>query len=71
MCYFDVSSSLANVPTEEVIDIICKFVSDIVITLKLRLDEPYELLRLCVRNAQFLFNGTFYKQIDRAAIGSL
>ena len=28
------------------------------------------LIRLCVCNVQFLFNGTFYRQIDGVAMGS-
>ena len=70
MCSFDVSSLFTNVPTQEVIDIICKFVKDNGLTLKLPLKELSDLLHLCTRNVQFLFNGVFYKQIDGVAMGS-
>ena len=33
-------------------------------------DSVEKLLELCVSNVEFLFNGTYYRQVDGVAMGS-
>ena len=66
MLSFDVVSLLMNIPPEETIHIVCKCSSMTDIPrYKLR-----ELLVLCTKNVQFVFNGSFYRQVDGVAMGS-
>ena len=67
---FDVSSLFTNVPVSETIDIIIDEVKRAPGLCPIPPDSLRSLLLFCTHNVQFLFNGTYYRQIDGVAMGS-
>nr|CAH8822876.1 unnamed protein product [Trichobilharzia regenti] len=66
MVSFDVTSLFTMIPVNETIEIICQQ-SDL---LPLPESEFKRLLLMCTMDVQFLFDNTFYRQIDGVAMGS-
>ena len=67
----DVDSLFTNIPLDETIDIcINELYKNVDIVENLSKKEMKELLSLACKETLFLFDGTFYKQIDGVAMGS-
>lgn len=66
----DVQSLFTNVPLKHVTSIITDFVETNDIDLGIPSTELANLLTFCTTDVQFIFNGTFYRQIDGIAMGS-
>ena len=65
MVSFDVVSLFTNISPEETIDIVCTYSS----MTDIPRSQLRELLLLCTKNVQFVFNGSFYRQVDGVAMG--
>ena len=71
MASFDIDSLFTNVPLEETIDISIKKLFRRKKKYKGFTKENFKkLLSFAVKNSFFLFNGTYYEQIDGVAMGS-
>ena len=71
MASFDVTSLFTNIPLDETIKIIVdQLFSNSNNFEGFSRDEFVKLLNLAVKNCHFIFNGKFYDQIDRVAMGS-
>jgi hypothetical protein len=70
MASFDVTSLFTNVPLEESINFVVQCCERYSINLPISTTALKKLLLFCTQNVQFLFNGTFYRQIDGVAMGS-
>ena len=71
MASFDIESLFTNIPLKETID----FCVDIFFSNTTNIDEItkdyfHEFLSICMSESLVLFDGGFYKQIDRVAMGS-
>ena len=67
----DITSLYTNIPLKETLDLICnKIYADGETFHNMPKREFGKLLDLCCNNNHFIFNGTFYKQIDGVAMGS-
>ena len=64
MASLDVVSLFTNVPLSYTIGIIIRTVKERKIPLPISLDELENLIRLCVENVPFLFNGSMFRQVD-------
>ena len=65
----DVVSLFTNVPVNKCLDVISDCINQ---NVSINFDRGLllRLLTLCVSDVQFLFNGTFYRQVDGVAMGS-
>ncbi|VDP79739.1 unnamed protein product [Echinostoma caproni] len=63
---YDIASLFTNVPVTEAVEEVCEYASEI----GFEATELRALLKLCVRNVQFVFNGTIFRQINGVAMGS-
>ena len=70
MVSFDVESLFANIPLEECIDLVVNYISEGNPDLKLSESELRSLFTVATAQTHFLFNGSFYDQIDGVAMGS-
>jgi len=70
MVSFDVESLFTNIPLEECIDLAVNYISDGNPDLKLSKSELRSLFTVATAQIHFLFNGSFYDQIDGVAMGS-
>ena len=70
MLSLDVNSLFTNVPLLETVDYICKVIKDKQFEIGIPILSLKQLLLRCTMNAQFLFNGDYYRQIDGVAMGS-
>ena len=70
MVSFDVESLFTNIPLEECIDLAVNYISEGNPDLKLSKPELRSLLTVATAQTHFLFNGSFYDQIDGVAMGS-
>ena len=70
MTSLDVQSHFTNVPVNEVINIIYDYATENHLQLQLPPIDLCNMLSLCISNVQFLFDGTYYRQIDGVAMGS-
>jgi hypothetical protein len=66
----DVDSLFTNVPLQETINIICRYITEKGIDIGLPLTELERLLYLCTSNVQFNFQGQLYQQIDGIIMGT-
>ena len=66
----DVTSLFTNVPIDDTISVIIDHIKSKCLALPIPVDDLEKLLRLCTVNVQFMFDGTFYRQIDGVAMGS-
>ena len=67
---FDVESLFTNIPLEECIDLAVNYISEGNPDLKLTESELRSLFTVATAQTHFLFNGSFYDQIDGVAMGS-
>ena len=70
MVSFDVESLFTNIPLEECIDLAVNYISEGNPDLKLSKSELRSLFTVATAQTHFLFNGSFYDQIDGVAMGS-
>ena len=70
MVSFDVESLFTNIPLEECIDLAVNYISEGNPDLKLSESELRSLFTVATAQTHFLFNGSFYDQIDGVAMGS-
>ena len=72
MVSFDVESLFTNIPLEECIDQAVNYISEgnPDLTCKLTESELRSLFTVATAQTHFLFNGSFYDQIDGLAMGS-
>ena len=70
MVSFDVESLFTNIPLEECIDLAVNYISEGNPDLKLSESELRSLFTIATAQTHFLFNGSFYDQIDGVAMGS-
>ncbi|CAH8568118.1 unnamed protein product [Dicrocoelium dendriticum] len=70
MFSLDVVSLFTNVPLEETIDYLCDAVRLHHVDVGLSNERLKQLLLMCTRNVQFLFDGKIYRQKDGVAMGS-
>ncbi|CAL8069407.1 unnamed protein product [Calicophoron daubneyi] len=70
MISFDVTSLFTNVPVLETVEYICDYMLENNISVGVPTRKLKELLLRCTMNVQFLFNDTFYREIDGVAMGS-
>ena len=70
MVSFDVESLFTNIPLGECIDLAVNYISEGNPDLKLSKSELRSLLTIATAQTHFLFNGSFYDQIDGVAMGS-
>ena len=70
MVSFDVESLFTNIPLEECIDLAVNYISEGNPDLKLSKPELRSLFTVATAQTHFLFNGSFYDQIDGVAMGS-
>ena len=70
MVSFDVESLFTNIPLEECIDLAVNCISEGNPDLKLSKPELRSLFTVATAQTHFLFNGSFYDQIDGVAMGS-
>ena len=68
---FDVESLFTNIPLEEFIDLAVNYISEGNPDLKLTESELRSLFTVATAQTHFLFNSSFYDQIDGVAMGSL
>ena len=67
---FDVESLFTNIPLEECIDLAVKYILEGKPAIKLSDTELRDLFSVATAQTHFLFNGSFYDQIDGVAMGS-
>ena len=67
---FDVESLFTNIPLEECNDLAVNYISEGNPDLKLTESELRSLFTVATAQTHFLFNGSFYDQIDGVAMGS-
>ena len=67
---FDVTSLFTNVPINDTIDMIRQIIRDHNLQVGIPVDILCDLILLCVKNVQFIFDSQFYVQIDGVAMGS-
>ena len=67
---FDVESLFTNIPLEECIDLAVKYILEGNPDIKLSDTELRDLFSVATAQTHFLFNGSFYDQIDGVARGS-
>ena len=70
---FDVTLLFTNVPTDEAAEVIQRKLmeeGDLVEMTSLSLERITELLQLCLKSVYFSYNGGFYEQRQRVAMGS-
>ena len=70
MVSFDVESLFTNIPLGECIDLAVNYISKGNPDLKLSEPELRSLFTIATAQTHFLFNGSFYDQIDGVAMGS-
>ena len=70
MVSFDVESLFINIPLGECIDLAVNYISEGNPDLKLSKSELRSLFTVATAQTHFLFNGSFYDQIDGVAMGS-
>ena len=70
MVSFDVESLFTNIPLEKCIDLAVNYISEGNPDLKLTESELRSLFTAVTTQTHFLFNGTFYDQIDGVAMES-
>ena len=70
MVSFDVESLFTNIPLEECIDLAVNYISDGSPDIKLNKSELRSLFIGVTAQTHFIFNGSFYDQIDGVAMGS-
>ena len=72
MVSFDVESLFTNIPLEECIDLAVNYISEgnPDLTCKLTESELRSLFTVATAQTHFLFNGSFYNQIDGVAMQS-
>lgn len=66
----DVTSLFTSIPVEDCLRIIQETVMVNDISLSLEVNTVIELLRLCICDVEFLFNGQYFMQSDGIAMGS-
>ena len=66
----DIVSLYTSVPVDDCINVINGCIGDGGVDIRLDRDLLINLLKLCVKNVQFLFNKQYYPQIDGVAMGS-
>ena len=69
MVSFDVESLFTNIPLEECIDLAVNYISDGSPDIKLNKSELRSLFIGVTAQTHFIFNGSFYDQIDGVAMG--
>ena len=69
MVSFDVESLFTNIPLEECIDLAVNCISDGSPDIKLNKSELRSLFIGVTAQTHFIFNGSFYDQIDGVAMG--
>ena len=69
MVSFDVESLFINIPLEECIDLAVNYISDGSPDIKLNKSELRSLFIGVTAQTHFIFNGSFYDQIDGVAMG--
>lgn len=57
-------------PINEVTGIIVETTYNNVISWELPVFDDYKLIRLCTSDIPFVFNGTYYQQVDSVTMGS-
>jgi len=67
---FDVDSLFTNVPLDDVLDFLERKLSSFHQRIPIPVNYFIDLIRLCVTNNVFTFDGDFYKQIHGIAMGS-
>ena len=67
---FDVESLFTNIPLEECIDLAVNHISEGNPDIKLNKSEPRSLFTTATTQTHFIFNGSFYDQIDGLAMRS-
>ena len=70
MVSFDVESLFTNIPLEECINLAVNYISKCNLDLKLSKPELRSLFTVATAQTHFLFNGSFYDQINGVAKGS-
>lgn len=70
MISLDVASLFTNVPLTETIDFVCQQLHEKQINVGIPEVSLKELLLKCTMNVHFVFNNTYYRQIDGIAMGS-
>ncbi|CAH8597522.1 unnamed protein product [Schistosoma rodhaini] len=70
MISLDVASLFTNVPLTETIDFVCQQLHEKQINVGIPGVSLKELLLKCTMNVHFVFNNTYYRQIDGIAMGS-
>ena len=70
MVFFDVESLFTNIPLEECIDLAVNYISEGNPDIKLNKSELRSLFTTATAQTHFIFNGSFYDQIDGVAMGS-
>ena len=70
MVSFDVESLFTNIPLEECSNLAIKYNTEGNPGLKRSKDELKRLFEFATKGTHFLFNGTFYDQVDGVAMGS-
>ena len=68
---YDVTSLFTNIPLQETIDIAINLIFNHNLNLKITKKELKKLFLFATSQTHFIFNGKFYNQIDRVAMGSL
>ena len=70
MVSFDVESLFTNIPLEECIDLAVNYISEGNPDMKLNKSELRSLFTTVTAQTHFIFNGSFYDQINGVAMGS-
>ena len=70
MVSFDVESLFTNIPLEECIDLAVNYISEGNPDLKISKPELRSIFTVATAQTHFLFNGSFYDQIEGVAMGS-
>ena len=70
MASLDVQSLFTSIPLEKCLQFIYETLGDTGLNCGLERDDLIALVRLCVQNVQFRFDGMFYRQVDGVAMGS-
>ena len=70
MVSFDVESLYTNIPLEECIDLAVNYISKGNPNIKLSKPDLRSLFNTATAQTHFIFNGSFYDQIDGVAMGS-
>ena len=70
MVSFDVESLFTNIPLEECIDLAVNYISEGYPDIKLNKSELRSLFTTATTQTHFIFNGSFYDQINGVAMGS-